>query len=366
MTYNSSDQVQSDDVDQVQDEYGDDEMYGYFGEYGDNEIYGYFGEYDQGEYDQVNQDEYDLRNFTKTVYKIIDLYPSGLDYKNVKLLCTMKIDPNRWNNECRSSIVDSRYAKMRTDVAYVTSIVDILTGKSYQHGYSTYSSVNSFNSFKYIVGKFAVSNFDYSTWWSTDIDTVCSNGIHYFTTKEGALSYVFEYCAKYGKGYYRLKEYDDDGLLLSSGEYYNGMSHGKHIKYYADSPPDIIFCYMNGIVGKCKSYESYAPHNTSCVCNLFEYQNPPSSLYQEPFSYPSMNRGQGPFPSMNRGQGPYPSMNRGQGPYPSLYRRQGPYPSLYRGQGPYTSHYLGPGHYPSPYLGPYPHSYQGPYLGSFV
>ena len=184
---------------------------------------------------------YDLNDFTKEVYKIVKREQNQLEYIDGQLLlCTMRVDPNRWNNEKRHSIIDSRYAEMRTDVAYVTSIVDILTGKSYQHGYCSYI-FHGYDSLKYTVGQFVVADIIDSI-----MDTLCFNSIYYFTTKDGAYSYVSAYLAENSKGYYLSKKCDVNGFVYELAEYYNGKNHGICVSFKNDNlfAIDVMWFYM--------------------------------------------------------------------------------------------------------------------------
>ena len=94
-------------------------------------------------------------------------------------ICKLQITGE--NNQLRPSVVDPNFAKFRTKEAVVLDIYDINDPNThYTEGYTKRRN----NRFHYKVGEtLSESKYD------TDVDAVCSDGIHYFLSEEAAKCY---------------------------------------------------------------------------------------------------------------------------------------------------------------------------------
>lgn len=134
----------------------------------------------------------------------------------------------------RTEFIDVDHAKFRTSKANVISIEDKDTGdKNTQYINSDYN-----RNFKYEVGKDVEVAYFYE-----DVNSTCSQGIHYYLTRETALHHGRK-CGSV-KGEYIFKEWDEDGRITDITPYKDGRLHGKvyHKSSYKTITEGI---YVNG------------------------------------------------------------------------------------------------------------------------
>ena len=137
-------------------------------------------------------------------------------------------------NELRDDVVDSNFAKFRTDKVKVISIINLETKESMNRDSSIHDP-----SFVYEVGKIISTEYD------SNINAVCTRGIHYFKTYEAALSWYYTYVSKaITTGIYR--KYRENGQKHRETEYVNGYKHGFDIIYNEYGQRYTEFKYVNG------------------------------------------------------------------------------------------------------------------------
>ena len=130
-------------------------------------------------------------------------------------IATIKYDPSK-SNELRKGVV-SKHAKFRVAEAYVDKIVNVESGEDMDSDVSIRDST-----FIYQVGKVVFpDSFD------ENIDEVCTFGIHYFKTKETAVSWFYNQTGcKYPDGPY--KEWYGNGQICQECNYKNGELDGPY------------------------------------------------------------------------------------------------------------------------------------------
>ncbi len=140
-----------------------------------------------------------------TVYKL------GF-HKESYVLIYLELLNDSITNINRSSVINKKYAKHRCDKALVKKIINVKSNKEYETAISLYD-----NNFKYHLGKIIVTDFD------SNLENVCSTGIHFFLDKERALLYNNPYT--YNNDEY--KTWHDNGAFMTIGKYVKGMKNGK-------------------------------------------------------------------------------------------------------------------------------------------
>ncbi len=143
-------------------------------------------------------------------------YNKMLRYKACRnSIVTLELLEDTKTNEKRYGVVDDKHAKFRCDKAIVIDITNVKTGEKMEIDVSFYDA-----SFNYILGEVVKTGF------YKNLNVVCRGGIHYFKTKEAALSWF------YNDNYYpdgKLTTWRENGQKLSEGTYKNGKKHGKWI-----------------------------------------------------------------------------------------------------------------------------------------
>ena len=162
------------------------------------------------------------------------------------------------NNEKRSGIVDHFHAKFRCNKVRVMSVMNVKTGEKMNQD----RSIFDYN-FIYEAGKIISTNYD------RDINKICSGGIHYFNTKEAALSEFYDltdnnipdgkwtgwhsngqkkYEHIYKNGEYEGKctNWYDNGQKAAEELYKNGEYEGKCINWYNNGNKEYERLYKNG------------------------------------------------------------------------------------------------------------------------
>ena len=158
-----------------------------------------------------------------------------LRYKACKnSIVTLELLNDTKTNEKRKDVFDSRYAKFRCNRAKVINITNVKSGKNIEKDHSIYSPWCH-----YQVGEIVKTNFD------TDLNKICSEGIHYFKTEEAALSWFYKRCMKnLPDG--NLTSWYENGRKDSEGSCKNGKAHGEWIEWYEDGPKFSEGTYKDG------------------------------------------------------------------------------------------------------------------------
>lgn len=157
---------------------------------------------------------YDYNGFGKLIYKAC-----------INSIVTMRLLPDSITNEERAGVTNPNFAKFRTNKVKVVSIIDPNTMERKNKARSLCDST-----FTYMVDSTIVVHFN------IDIDKVCSSGIHYFKTREAALSWYYLHHEKIegkhvayndngGKTYKFV--YSDKKQVESVSYYPNGKKHCK-------------------------------------------------------------------------------------------------------------------------------------------
>ena len=136
-------------------------------------------------------------------------------------IVTLKLLNDSVTNEKRKNVFDDKYAKFRCDKAKVINITNMETGEMMNSDISIYT-----RDFCYRMGKIVKTNFD------ENLDEVCASGIHYFNTKEAALSWFYrrQNDNNYPDG--KWTEWHENGQKESEGTYKNGLMDGKWIRWH--------------------------------------------------------------------------------------------------------------------------------------
>lgn len=128
--------------------------------------------------------------------------------------------PDTKTNESRDGVVNPLCAKFRADKLFCVKIINALTLKDTSEVTNIYTTYGfyPYNIYtKYIVGKVVVPDgFD------TNLDRICTKGIHYFNSLEPAFYYMSmppDYIGSW-------KEFTDSGELFMAGKCVNGHKTG--------------------------------------------------------------------------------------------------------------------------------------------
>ncbi len=134
-------------------------------------------------------------------------------------IVTLVLSEASKTNEKRDDVINDRYAKFRCNEAKVISITNVETGEMMENDISIHDA-----SFEYRVGKIIATDFD------EDLDEVYAEGIHYFKSKEAALSWFYIQNCKIPDGEWRM--WHENGRKHSEGTYKNGERDGKWMFLY--------------------------------------------------------------------------------------------------------------------------------------
>jgi len=143
-------------------------------------------------------------------------------------------------NEKRKDVINDKYAKFRCDKAKVIDITNVKTGELMEGDVSIYDS-----EFVYSFGEIIETVFD------ENLDEVCTNGIHYFKTKEAALSWFYNQDDKnFPDG--KWIRWNENGEKHCEGTYKNGKHDGKWTGWHENGQKFYECAYKNGKHdGKC-------------------------------------------------------------------------------------------------------------------
>ena len=144
----------------------------------------------------------------------------------------LELSPDSITNEHREGVIDSNFAKFRTNKAKVISITDPLTNKKMNVDYSMRDPT-----FLYTVGELVEAIFD------PVINRVCSSGVHYFKTYKGAFSWYYANNKKINGKYIG---YNKNGRKMSEANYKDGKREGKQEEWYDNGQKMIEANYTDG------------------------------------------------------------------------------------------------------------------------
>ena len=131
--------------------------------------------------------------------------------------------------------MDLFHAKFRCNRAMVKCVINTSTGKEMDHDYSIYD-----NNFIYKKNKIIICNN-----YNTHINIVCTSGIHYFKTKETALSWFFQQQdMKHPDG--KWTSWFENGNKYCEGSYKNDKKNGKWTSWYDNGHKHYEGSYKNG------------------------------------------------------------------------------------------------------------------------
>jgi antitoxin component YwqK of YwqJK toxin-antitoxin module len=195
-----------------------------------------------------------------------------------KVIITLEIPEDALTNMNRKDVVDVAFAKHRTNKAKVISIED-LDGNTFNKATSSHYKNKSL---VYEVGKTVyVDDFD------TNIDLICSSGIHYFLDKELAKMYDYKWFIAHTvlNGPHRI--YYDNGRLYVNAEYKDGILHGKKIMYNINGGIMSDYNYVDGKKeGLCIDYDYFGMVKEETI-----YKNDlRNGTYKYYYNYPSIGR----------------------------------------------------------------------------
>ena len=164
-------------------------------------------------------------------------------------------------NESRSNIIDRRYAKFRANKLLVKKIVDVTTLEELDKVYNFLLGSKFNGKMKYTVGQI-VSVDDYDT----DLEIVCSTGIHYFLTLERAYRHLCKKSINNGIYVYWFPNGQKFAECSIVDGKFDGKFDGKYEEWYENGQKKIECNYINGkTYGK---YEKWYPSGQKCKeCN---------------------------------------------------------------------------------------------------
>jgi len=152
-----------------------------------------------------------------------------------KSIVTLELLDDSKTNEKRL-VVDKNYAKFRCDKAKVVNIVNVKTGEKMVEDVSIHNS-----SFEYTLGEIVMPDY-----FNTDINKVCARGIHYFKTKEAALSWFYKQDNGFPDG--KWTGFHDNGRKYYEGTFKNAKKDGKWIRWHDNGQKGSEGTYKDGKV----------------------------------------------------------------------------------------------------------------------
>ena len=175
--------------------------------------------------------------------------------KNNEYIVTLELSNDSRTNLKRENVTNAEYAKYRCSKALVVDIEHKETGEKESCVFSNYT-----NDFVYTVNEMVKEKcFD------DELETVCTNGIHFFKTKKQALMYKTiqkngEYKEWYENGQLYVecvykddkiegeyKEWYENGQLYAECVYKNGIFDGEYKEWYENGKLRVWRIYKDGI-----------------------------------------------------------------------------------------------------------------------
>lgn len=155
-----------------------------------------------------------------------------LKHENKRVVATLEILGD--HNMGRGDVADKMHAKYRTNKVKVISID--AEGRQYDYARSFCYDQKSL---KYKVGYIIeVDDFD------TDLDKVCSSGIHYFLDYKTAYFYNLSFIETVDGSY---RQWYDNGNKHIECYFENGIREGEYHEYYENGNKHIECYFKNGI-----------------------------------------------------------------------------------------------------------------------
>ncbi len=147
-------------------------------------------------------------------------------------IVTLELLPDSLTNENRSDVTNSDFAKFRTNKAKVVSIVNPETKEWLAEDCS-----NHYPLFVYKVGEVIETKYD------SDINKVCSWGIHYFKTYVAAFGWY--HIGRPGTNGKQIV-YHDDGQKAYEYNFKDGQPEGKQEVWYENGQKEYKQYYKDG------------------------------------------------------------------------------------------------------------------------
>lgn len=146
---------------------------------------------------------------------------------NREYIIVLKKLPETITNELRTKVINADHAKFRASVLEVVLIVSIKdTNDRPQQVLNTfvyYLTDEKYDTL-YTVGETVVPHV-----FDTNINSVCTGGIHYFKTLETAFTYERSFPVNF-TGYWT--NWYENGQIFTENNYINGEESGHYVKYY--------------------------------------------------------------------------------------------------------------------------------------
>jgi len=186
----------------------------------------------------------------------------------ISSIITLELLPDSKTNEARNGVYDLNFAKFRTNKAKVISIVDPKTTENRKWDYSEYDRC-----FKYNVDQIVeVADYD------NNINEICAPGIHYFKTREAAVSYYWASVISVPDGTYTF--YHDNGRVKLVKSIKSGFREGKYEIWYINGQKSVECTYLSGeIHGKYTSWYENGDIEVDHVCAHGEIIEPGYRLF---------------------------------------------------------------------------------------
>ena len=179
-------------------------------------------------------------------------------------IVTLKLLNDSVTNEKRDVVVNDKYAKFGCDRAKVVNITEVKTGARMVYDTSIYTC-----DFCYRMGKIVKSHFD------GKLDIVCASGIHYFKTKEAALSWFYRQKnqnfpdGKWTKWYENgqkesegtHKDWKHDGKWI--GWHDNGKKYSEGVFKDGEKDGKWTWWFDNGLIGTQATFKNGRLVNTT-------------------------------------------------------------------------------------------------------
>jgi antitoxin component YwqK of YwqJK toxin-antitoxin module len=167
-------------------------------------------------------------------------------FNGTRVLVTLDIPDYAKTNMHRKSIKNQEYAKYRCNIALVANIEDIHgLGKVFPFAKNRYFTKKTITYYLGTIIKEPLYN--------TDINVICTSGIHYFLNKEQALHYGLN---TINNG--TLRKWNDNGELRYICNFVDGKKNGIEKKWFQNNNLESEITYFNNI--KHGEFKVYYPN----------------------------------------------------------------------------------------------------------
>jgi antitoxin component YwqK of YwqJK toxin-antitoxin module len=186
-----------------------------------------------------------IKNDKSFVYKLCADQTDEKTKKRGRIwLVVLQRDEKTLTNESRNGVINKNFAKFRGNMFKVVKIIDIENAKTIKTeilNRYTFSSDTVFD-LKYVVGEIVEDKK-----YDTDINVVCSHGVHFYSSLKAAFCYRTNPDKKYTGLWYG---WTSEGDIEFMYRYENGKKVGSSVKWYGlydEKTMDHIVChYENG------------------------------------------------------------------------------------------------------------------------